>query len=96
MAATNRPEVLDPAVASAGPLRPPGGYPLPNQAERTAILLVHSRDKHLGPGVDLTAVALGTPGFSGADLANLANEAAIVAVRNYRDVITDADLGTAW
>jgi cell division protease FtsH len=95
MAATNRPEVLDPALLRPGRFDRQVEIPLPNQAERTAILVVHTRDKHLDPGVDLTAVARGTPGFSGADLANLVNESAIVAVRHDRDVITEADLDTA-
>ena len=66
--------------------------PLPNLAERAAILAVHCRDKQLGPDVDLQVVARGTPGFSGADLANLANEAAINAVRGGREVLTAAGL----
>jgi len=69
--------------------------PLPNQAERAAILKVHAKEKHLGPDVDLDAVSRGTPGFSGADLANLLNEAAIVAVRHNRDVITAEDIDEA-
>ena len=52
---------------------------------------MHCKDKQLAPDVDLEVVARGTPGFSGADLANLANEAAIVAVRNNRDVIYASD-----
>ena len=95
MAATNRPEVLDPALLRPGRFDRQVEIPLPNQAERAAILAVHARGKHLDRGVDLNAVARGTPGFSGADLANLVNEAAIVAVRNDRDVITEADFDTA-
>jgi cell division protease FtsH len=60
-------------------------------AERAAILAVHCHDKRLGPDADLNLVARGTPGFSGADLANLANEAAIVAVRDGREVLTADD-----
>src|SRR6516162_4774816 len=63
--------------------------------ERAAILAVHTKDKKLAPNVDLGAVARGTPGFSGADLANLANEAAINAVRDNREVIGQADFDTA-
>ncbi len=63
--------------------------------ERDAILAVHVRGKHPGPDVDLGAVARGTPGFSGADLANLSNEAAICAVRGNRDVITASDFDAA-
>jgi cell division protease FtsH len=95
LAATNRPEVLDPALLRPGRFDRQITIPLPNLAERTAILGVHTRDKKLDPSVDLEVVARGTPGFSGADLANLANEAAIFAVRAGRDVITAADFGGA-
>jgi cell division protease FtsH len=95
MAATNRPEVLDPALMRPGRFDRQVEIPLPNQAERAAILKVHSKEKHLGPDVDLDAVSRGTPGFSGADLANLINEAAIVAVRDNRDVIEARDIDEA-
>src|SRR5581483_7977394 len=95
LAATNRPEVLDPALLRPGRFDRQVVIPLPTQAERMAILAVHCRDKHLGPDVDLDVVARGTPGFSGADLANLANEAAIGAVRAEREVITADDFGQA-
>ncbi len=95
LAATNRPEVLDPALLRPGRFDRQVTIPLPNLTERAAILAVHCRGKQLGPDVDLNAVARGTPGFSGADLANLANEAAIVAVRARRDVITAADFDAA-
>jgi cell division protease FtsH len=95
MAATNRPEVLDPALLRPGRFDREVEIPLPNQAERAAILKVHANEKHLGPDVDLDAVSRGTPGFSGADLANLINEAAIVAVRHDRDVITAQDIDEA-
>jgi cell division protease FtsH len=95
MAATNRPEVLDPALLRPGRFDRQVEIPLPNQSERTAILTSHARDKHLGPDVDLLATARGTPGFSGADLANLINEGAIVAVRDGRDVISALDLDEA-
>jgi len=91
LAATNRPEVLDPALLRPGRFDRQVTIPLPTQAERKAILAVHCRGKPLGPDVDLDVVARGTPGFSGADLANLANEAAIAAVRDDRDIITAAD-----
>src|SRR5271165_2900439 len=81
LGATNRPEVLDPALLRPGRFDREVTIPLPNVSERAAILAVHCRDKKLAPDVDLGAVARGTPGFSGADLANLANEAAIFAVR---------------
>ena len=95
LGATNRPEVLDPALLRPGRFDRQVTIPLPNVTERTAILAVHVKDKKLAPDVDLNAVARGTPGFSGADLANLANEAAINAVRGNRDVLTADDFGTA-
>src|SRR5437762_10832350 len=85
MAATNRPETLDPALLRPGRFDRQVEIPLPNLKERAALLAVHTRGKHLADDVDLDAVARGTPGFSGADLANLVNEAAIVAVRAQRD-----------
>jgi cell division protease FtsH len=95
LAATNRPETLDPALLRPGRFDRQVEIPLPNLRERAAILDVHSRDKHLDSDVDLEAIARGTPGFSGADLANLVNEAAIVAVRNNRTIITAADFDEA-
>ncbi len=95
LAATNRPEVLDPALLRPGRFDRQVTIPLPNVDERTAILGVHTRDKKLASDVNLNAVARGTPGFSGADLANLANEAAIFAVRDARNVITAADFDAA-
>jgi cell division protease FtsH len=95
LAATNRPEVLDTALLRPGRFDRQITIPLPNLFERTAILAVHCRDKQLDPSVELEVVARGTPGFSGADLANLANEAAIFAVRDGRDVITPVDFSEA-
>jgi cell division protease FtsH len=95
LAATNRPEILDPALLRPGRFDRQVTIPLPNVAERTAILAVHCRDKKLAPDVNLDAIARGTPGFSGADLANLTNEAAIFAVRASRDVLTAADFDAA-
>ncbi len=95
LGATNRPEVLDPALLRPGRFDRQVIIPLPTLQERAAILAVHCRDKKLGPDVDLTVVARGTPGFSGADLANLANEAAINAVRQGRDVLSAADFDNA-
>ena len=95
IAATNRPEILDPALLRPGRFDRQVEIPLPNLAERTAILAVHARGKNLGPDVDLGAVGRSAPGFSGADLANLVNEAAIFAVRAGRDVITAADFSEA-
>ena len=95
MAATNRPETLDAALLRPGRFDRQVEIPLPKQAERADILAVHARGKHLGPDVDLVVVSRSTPGFSGADLANLLNEAAIVAVRATRDVITADDFSEA-
>ena len=95
LGATNRPEVLDPALLRPGRFDRQVTIPLPNLAEREAILRVHCRGKQLGPDVDLKVVARGTPGFSGADLANLANEAAIVAVRDHREVLSADDFSSA-
>ncbi|HEY1820084.1 MAG TPA: ATP-dependent zinc metalloprotease FtsH [Trebonia sp.] len=95
LAATNRPEVLDPALLRPGRFDRQVTIPLPNVGEREAILRVHSLGKKLAPNVDLNLVARGTPGFSGADLANLANEAAIFAVRDNRNIVTGADFDSA-
>jgi cell division protease FtsH len=95
LAATNRPEVLDPALLRPGRFDRQVTIPLPNVNERAAILAVHSRGKKLASDVDLNAIARGTPGFSGADLANLVNEAAINAVRGNRDVLSKDDFDTA-
>ncbi|MBB4915635.1 ATP-dependent zinc metalloprotease FtsH [Streptosporangium saharense] len=95
LAATNRPETLDPALLRPGRFDRQVTVPLPNQAERAAILAVHTTGKHFTPDADLGVVARATPGFSGADLANLVNEAAINAVRAGRTTITPDDLGAA-
>jgi len=95
LGATNRPEVLDPALLRPGRFDRQVTVPLPNVAEREAILRVHTRGKKLAPDVDLSVVARGTPGFSGADLANLDNEAAIFAVRQNRNVLSAADFDAA-
>ncbi len=95
LAATNRPEVLDPALLRPGRFDRQVTIPLPNVGERTAILRVHTKGKKLAPNVDLSVVARGTPGFSGADLANLANEAAIFAVRDNREIVTADDFFAA-
>jgi cell division protease FtsH len=95
LAATNRPEVLDPALLRPGRFDREVTIPLPNLSERAAILRVHARGKKLDSSVDLDVVARGTPGFSGADLANLVNEAAITAVREGRDIINAGDFDQA-
>ncbi len=81
MAATNRPDILDPALLRPGRFDRQIVVPLPDLEERLPILKVHCKDKRIGPDVDLTVVARGTPGMSGADLANLVNESALHAVR---------------
>jgi cell division protease FtsH len=81
LAATNRPDILDPALLRPGRFDRQIIVPLPESDERLAILKVHARDKRLGPDVDLDTMAKATPGMSGADLANLVNEAALFAVR---------------
>ena len=95
LAATNRPEILDPALLRPGRFDRQVTIPLPNVTERAAILAVHSRGKKLADDVNLDAIARGTPGFSGADLANLTNEAAIFAVRDGRDTLTAGDFDAA-
>ena len=81
LAATNRPDILDPALLRPGRFDRQIIVPLPEFEERLAILKVHSRDKRMGTDVDLDTMAKATPGMSGADLANLVNEAALFAVR---------------
>jgi cell division protease FtsH len=95
LAATNRPDALDPALRRPGRFDREVIVPLPNRAERQAILSTHARGKNLGHDVDLGQVAAATPGFSGADLANLVNEAALTAVRAGRTGITAADFADA-
>jgi cell division protease FtsH len=91
MAATNRPDILDSALLRPGRFDRQVVVPLPELEERKAILRVHSKSKRLASDVDLDVVARGTPGMSGADLANLVNEAALYAVRDGSDEIRDAD-----
>ncbi|WP_246115706.1 ATP-dependent zinc metalloprotease FtsH [Trebonia kvetii] len=95
MAATNRAEILDAALLRPGRFDRTVEIPLPSYVERAAILAIHARGKTLAPDVDLGVAARGTPGFSGADLANLVNEAAINAVRADRGVLTAADFEAA-
>ena len=91
LAATNRPDALDPALRRPGRFDREVVVPLPGRAERSAILAVHARGKTLGADADLDQVAAATPGFSGADLASLVNEAAVTAVRAGRVSLTAAD-----
>ncbi|HEV7208283.1 MAG TPA: ATP-dependent zinc metalloprotease FtsH, partial [Mycobacteriales bacterium] len=95
LAATNRPETLDPALLRPGRFDRQVTVPLPTQRERAAILAVHARNKNIGADASFDVVSRGTPGFSGADLANLLNEAAIVAVRDGRATISADDLADA-
>src|SRR5260370_37503603 len=95
MAPTNRDEIRDTALLRPGRFDRTVEIPLPNQKERMAILAIHGRGKKLGPDVDLDTGSRGTPGFSGADLANLVNEAALNAVRDGRDVLSAADFAAA-
>ncbi len=88
IAATNRPDVLDPALLRPGRFDRHVMLDRPDIRGRRAILEVHSRNKPLDPGVDLEVLAKQTPGFSGADLSNLINEAAILAARQNRKLIS--------
>ncbi len=91
LAATNRPDVLDPALLRPGRFDRQVQVPLPDIKGREKILFVHSRKTPLGPDVDLRIIARGTPGFSGADLANLVNEAALMAARTGKRFLTMED-----
>ncbi|MFO7274979.1 MAG: ATP-dependent zinc metalloprotease FtsH [Bacillota bacterium] len=95
MAATNRPDVLDKALLRPGRFDRQIPVGPPDMAGREQILRVHARGKQLDPSLDLAAVARRTPGFTGADLANLLNEAAILAVRRGRSHITMAEIDEA-
>ena len=95
MAATNRPDVLDPALLRPGRFDRQIVVPLPDLDERLPILQVHSKDKKLDDTVDLALVARGTPGMSGADLANLVNEAALHAVRRNSLTVSMEDFESA-
>ncbi len=95
MAATNRPEILDPALLRPGRFDRHVAIDKPDIRGREAILNVHARDVKLSPDVDLKKIAAMTPGFVGADLANLINEAALIAARRDRDEVTMADFQEA-
>ena len=95
MAATNRPDILDPALLRPGRFDRQVVVPLPEAEERLAILQVHTKDKRIDADVDLLTVAKGTPGMSGADLANLVNEAALFAVRRGADLVHMVDFESA-
>jgi len=91
IAATNRPDVLDPALLRPGRFDRRVVVPRPDVRGREEILRVHTRKVPLAEDVDLSVIARGTPGFSGADMANLVNEAALWAARQNRKVVTMAD-----
>jgi len=95
IAATNRPDVLDPALLRPGRFDRQVVVPLPDVRGREKILAVHMRKVAAIPNLDVSAVARGTPGFSGADLANLANEAALFAARANKKFVDNLDLEKA-
>lgn len=95
MAATNRPDVLDPALLRPGRFDRQVTVSLPDAAEREAILKVHARNKILADDVNVKNLSLRTPGFSGADLENLLNEAALLAVRRNKPAITMDEIDEA-
>ncbi len=95
IAATNRPDVLDPALLRPGRFDRQVVVPNPDIKGRNMILGVHTRKLALAPDVDISVIARGTPGFSGADLANLANEAALLAARRNKRLVTMLDFEDA-
>lgn len=88
IAATNRPDVLDPALLRPGRFDRQIVVSVPDLSGREEVLKVHAKKVKLGPDVDLKVIARGTPGFSGADLANLVNEAALLTARRNKKIIT--------
>ena len=95
IAATNRPDVLDPALIRPGRFDRQVVVPNPDIVGREAILKIHSKKINMGPDVKLRTIARGTPGFSGADLANLCNESALLAARKNKKVVTMEDIEEA-
>ncbi len=95
IAATNRPDVLDPALIRPGRFDRQVVVPNPDIVGREAILKIHSKKISMGPDVKLRTIARGTPGFSGADLANLCNESALLAARKNKKVVTMEDIEEA-
>jgi cell division protease FtsH len=95
LAATNRPDVLDPALLRPGRFDRQVNVALPDRKGREGILQIHTRQIHLGPDVDLTSLARSTTGLSGADLANLCNEAALVAASKNHDSVSMSDFSEA-
>jgi len=96
LAATNRADVLDPALLRPGRFDRRVTIGLPERADRLAVLQLHFKDKPLTKDVDLDALAAKTAGSSGADLANIANESAIIAARNNHSQITSGDVTEAF
>ena len=95
MAATNRPDILDKALLRPGRFDRQITVNLPTQKHREEILEIHSKNKKMGDDVNLEEIARSTPGFSGADLRNLLNEAALLAARHKRKAIEQQDIDTA-
>ncbi|MFJ8784924.1 ATP-dependent zinc metalloprotease FtsH [Streptomyces sp. NPDC102476] len=95
IAATNRADILDPALTRPGRFDRVVNVSPPDRAGREAILAIHTREIPLAPEVDLARVARTTPGMTGADLANLANEAALLAVKRKQEQVTQSDLSEA-
>ena len=95
IAATNRPDVLDPALIRPGRFDRQVVVPNPDIVGREAILKIHSKKINMGPDVKLRTIARGTPGFSGADLANLVNESALLAARKNKRFVTMEDIEEA-
>ena len=95
VAATNRPDVLDPALLRPGRFDRQVVVPRPDVVGREKILKVHVRKVPLAPDVDLRVIARGTPGFSGADLANIVNEGALLAARRSKRIVTQAEFEDA-
>jgi SpoVK/Ycf46/Vps4 family AAA+-type ATPase len=95
MAATNRPDVLDPALLRPGRFDRRVTIDVPDRGHREAILAIHAKGKPLAEDIALAVIAERTPGFSGADLANLLNEAAILATRYKKNTITKNEVNEA-
>ncbi|MEZ0329729.1 MAG: ATP-dependent zinc metalloprotease FtsH [Dissulfuribacterales bacterium] len=95
IAATNRPDVLDPALLRPGRFDRQVVVPVPDVRGREQILAVHAKKIALAEGLDLAKIAKGTPGFSGADLENLVNEAALLAAKEGKEKVTDEDFERA-
>ena len=95
VAATNRPDVLDPALLRPGRFDRQVVVPNPDIIGREAILKVHTKKISMAPDVDIRTIARGTPGFSGADLANIVNESALLAARKNKKIVTMVDFEEA-